>query len=120
MDRRSGKTGPQINNGPKGDFAARIAALAKLDSSNSELGNSEEESLKAQLAGEIGMIITARKLTQQRAAELLGLRQPDVSAIVTGRTVKFSVGRLLRCLDRLDHRVHISVRPKQPHERRLP
>jgi len=81
---------------------------------------SQEAVLKARLAREIGAIIKVRKLTQVRAAALLDLRQPDVSAIVTGRTDKFSVGRLLRCLDRLDHRVHIDVRPKPVHERRLP
>ncbi|MGE0282530.1 MAG: helix-turn-helix domain-containing protein [Rhizobiaceae bacterium] len=81
---------------------------------------SQEALLKARLAREIGAIIKGRRLTQVRAAALLDLRQPDVSAIVTGRTEKFSVGRLLRCLDRLDHRVHVDVRPKPPQERRLP
>ncbi|MCJ9721143.1 helix-turn-helix domain-containing protein [Agrobacterium sp. SHOUNA12C] len=38
--------------------------------------------------------------------------QPDVSSIVTGRTGKFSIGRLLRCLDGLDYRVAITVRHK--------
>lgn len=85
-----------------------------------EVDASEEAQLKVRLAREIGTIIKNRKLTQVRAAELLKLRQPDVSAIVTGRVEKFSIGRLLRCLDRLDHRVHVSVRPKPAQERQLP
>ncbi|WP_087000828.1 helix-turn-helix domain-containing protein [Rhizobium sullae] len=72
----------------------------------------EEELLKAKLAREIGIIIKRRRLTQAKAGELLGLPQPDVSAIVTGRTGKFSIGRLLRCLDRLDYRIDVSVRHK--------
>ncbi|MDN3622391.1 XRE family transcriptional regulator [Methylobacterium isbiliense] len=43
----------------------------------------------------------AGRLPTQAAADLLGLKQPDVSAIVTGRTGRFSIDRLVRCLDRL-------------------
>lgn len=43
---------------------------------------------------------------------LMGIKQPDVSAIVTGRTGKFSLDRLVRCLDRLDHKVDVVVRHK--------
>ena len=74
--------------------------------------NPEEELLKAKLAREIRAIIKRRRLTQAKAGELLGLPQPDVSAIVTGRTGKFSIGRLLRCLDRLDYRIEVAVRHK--------
>lgn len=96
-------------------IAARLAGVPAGDDEASQ-----EALLKATLAREIGAIIKGRKLTQVRAAALLDLRQPDVSAIVTGRMDKFSVGRLLRCLDRLDHRVHVDVRPKPPQERQLP
>jgi predicted XRE-type DNA-binding protein len=74
--------------------------------------NPEEELLKARLAREIRTIIKRRRLTQARTAELLGLKQPDVSAIVTGRTGKFSIDRLVRCLDRLDYKVDVVIRHK--------
>lgn len=74
--------------------------------------NPEEELLKAKLVREIRAIIKRRRLTQANAAELLGLKQPDVSAIVTGRTDKFSIDRLVRCLDRLDYKVDVVVRHK--------
>lgn len=74
--------------------------------------NPEEELLKAKLAREIRAIIKRRRLTQARAAGLLGVKQPDVSAIVTGRTGKFSIDRLVRCLDRLDYKVDVVVRHK--------
>ena len=74
--------------------------------------NPEEELLKAQLVREIRDILKRRRLTQAKAAELLGLKQPDVSALVTGRVHKFSLERLLRCVRRLDRDVAIVIRPK--------
>src|SRR5215207_8386419 len=41
--------------------------------------NPEEELLKAQLVREIRDLLKRRRLTQAKAAELLGLKQPDVS-----------------------------------------
>lgn len=74
--------------------------------------NPEEELLKAKLVREIRGIIKRRKLTQAKAAVMLGLKQPDVSALVTGRVGKFSIDRLVRCLDRLDYKVDVVVRQK--------
>jgi len=74
--------------------------------------NPEEELLKAKLVREICGTIKRRKLTQTKAAVLLGLKQPDVSALVTGRVGKFSIERLVRCLDRLDYKVELVVRRK--------
>lgn len=89
---------------------------AEVSSGNvfADLGfdNPEEELLKAKLAREIRAIIKRRRLTQTKAAELLGMKQPDISAVVTGRTGKFSIDRLVRCLDRLDYKVEVIVRHK--------
>jgi predicted XRE-type DNA-binding protein len=74
--------------------------------------NPAEEVLKAKLAREIRAIINQRKLSQTDAAQLMGMRQPDVSMIVTGRTGKFTIDRLVRCLDRLDYQVDLVVRQK--------
>ena len=74
--------------------------------------NPEEELLKAKLVREIRGIIKRRKLTQTKAAVMLGLKQPDVSALVTGRVGKFSIDRLIRCLDRMDYKVDVVVRHK--------
>ena len=74
--------------------------------------NPEEELLKAKLAREIRAILKRRRLTQAKAATLMGLKQPDVSAISTGRTGKFKLDRLVRCVGRLDYEVEILVRRK--------
>ena len=74
--------------------------------------NPEGELLKAKLVREIRGAIKRRKLTQTKAAVVLGLKQPDVSALVTGRVGKFSIDRLVRCLDRLGCTVDVVVRHK--------
>ena len=66
--------------------------------------NPEEELIKAKLVRELRGILKRRKLTQTQAAAKLGLKQPDVSALVTGRVGQFSIDRLVRCLDRLTTR----------------
>lgn len=91
-----------------------IKATAGSENIFADLGfaNPEEELLKAKLIRELRAIIKRRKLTQTKAAELLGLKQPDVSALITGRVAKFSIDRLVRCLDRLNYRVDVVVRHK--------
>lgn len=49
------------------------------------LDNPKEELLKGQLVREIRDILKRRRLAQSAAGALLGLKQPDVSALVTGR-----------------------------------
>jgi len=83
--------------------------------------NPEEELLKAKLVREIRAIIKRRKLTQTKAAVMLGLKQPDVSALITGRVGKFSIDRLVRCLNRMDYKVDVVVRhkPRRPSSRAI-
>jgi len=72
----------------------------------------EQELLEAKLIREIRAVIKRRRLTQAKAAALMGVKQPDVSAIVVGRTGKFSLDRLIRCLNRLDCEVDVVVRQR--------
>lgn len=81
---------------------------AEMSSGNvfADLGfdNPEEELLKAKLLREIRAIIKHQGLTptQAKAAEMLGMKQPDFSDIAIGRTGRFSIDRLVRCLDSLN------------------
>ena len=77
----------------------------------------EEELIKAKLVREIRAVIKGRRLTQAKAATLIGVKQPDVSAILAGRTQKYTIDRLLRCLRRLDCEVDINVRRKPERSR---
>ena len=78
-----------------------------------DLGYPDSESMlvKAQLVAKIAEIIQKRALTQVRAAEILGLTQPKISALLKGRFRGFSEHRLLECLTRLGRDVHIVVTP---------
>ena len=66
---------------------------------------------KAELVQRIRKLIVERKLTQVKAAKLLGLDQPKVSALVRGRVEGFSIDRLFRFLNALGQRVEITVLP---------
>lgn len=98
-----------------------IEAVQGSENVFADLGfeNPEEELLKAKLVREIRTIMKRRRMTQAKAADVLGLEQPDVSAMVTGRTEKFSIDRLVRCLDRLNYSVDLVVRqkPRSPRAR---
>jgi predicted XRE-type DNA-binding protein len=73
--------------------------------------NAEEHLVKAQLVFKIDTILKKRGLKQVEAAELFGVRQPDVSKMLRGEFRQFSVERLLRFLVALDHDVEIVVKP---------
>jgi predicted XRE-type DNA-binding protein len=74
------------------------------------LAKAGELLFKTDLAIAIGRVITGRRLSQARAADLIGIDQPKVSALMKGDTRGFSVDRLLRILTRLGHDVEIRVR----------
>ena len=75
------------------------------------LKNPEELLAKVQLVQRICDIIAERKLTQVRAAKLLGIDQPKVSALMRGRLDGFSTDRLFRFLNALGSDVEIVIRP---------
>jgi predicted XRE-type DNA-binding protein len=75
------------------------------------LPNPEELLAKAELANKIAVIIQERKLTQAKAAKLLGIDQPKVSMLLRGRLTGFSIERLMRFLLLLGQDVKISVHP---------
>lgn len=66
---------------------------------------------KAELVRRIRGLIAERGLTQVKAAELLGIDQPKVSALVRGRVDGYTIDRLFRFLTALGQRVEITVRP---------
>ena len=66
---------------------------------------------KAELVQRIRELLAERKLTQAKAAELLRIDQPKVSALVRGRVEGYSIDRLIRFLNALGQRVEITVRP---------
>jgi predicted XRE-type DNA-binding protein len=92
----------------------RAKARTQASSGNifADLGlpNPEQELLKARLTLKIYKIIKERGLTQAQAGEILGIKQPHVSALMRNRAGNFSVGRLIEFLTALGQDVEITVK----------
>ena len=73
--------------------------------------DSEGMLIKARLTAKIAEIIERRGLTQVQTADILGLTQPKVCALLKGQFRGISEHRLLECLTRLGRDVHIVVKP---------
>lgn len=68
--------------------------------------------LKAQLVAELYRLTQARKLTQTRAGELMGISQPEVSRLFKGDFRECTIDRLITFLAAFDQDVVISVEPR--------
>lgn len=79
--------------------------------------NPEEALAKSELARQIAKLIKKKKLTQKRAAEILGIDQPKISALICGRLRSFSLERLIRFLNELGQDVSIMISPAKSTER---
>ena len=75
-----------------------------------ESRDADEMLVKARLATKIGEIIKHRHLTQQQAAEILGIPQPKLSGMLRGQFRGISEAKMLECLNRLGRDVQIVVR----------
>lgn len=75
------------------------------------LPNPELALAKAALVLRIQCLIDAQKLTQTKAADLLGIDAPKLALLLRGRTERYTLDRLFRFLNALGQRVEIAVRP---------
>jgi predicted XRE-type DNA-binding protein len=78
-----------------------------------DLGRADADAMlvKAQLASKVADLIKRRHLTQVEAAELFGMPQPKVSAMLNGRFSGISEEKMMRCLLALGQNVQIVVKP---------
>jgi len=77
--------------------------------SDLEIPDAGEMQVKARLATKIGEIIKHRHLTQQQAADILGMTQPKLSNMLRGQFRGVSEAKMLECLNRLGRDVQIIV-----------
>ncbi len=77
-----------------------------------DVADAKSHKLKAELVQKLRLAIRERKLTQGRAAQTLGISQPDVSKLLRGSFREVSLERLMRHLTRLEMDVDITVRRK--------
>ena len=79
-----------------------------------KLPDAEAYLAKSELAASIFKIVKGRKLTQAATGKLLGISQPNVSALLNGHLDGFSTDRLLRFLNALGCDVRITISPPHP------
>jgi predicted XRE-type DNA-binding protein len=77
------------------------------------LADAEELDTKLRLAVEINRLLKGRRLSQVRAATLLGINQPKVSALKHYKLEGFSVERLMVFLTALGRDVEIRIRARR-------
>jgi len=66
--------------------------------------------VKARLAAKIGEIIKHRHLTQQQAAEILGMPQSKISNMLRGNFRGISESKMLECLNLPGRDIQIAPR----------
>lgn len=69
--------------------------------------------LRAEVANQIIERMRARKLTQAKAAELIGVTQPRISDLIRGRLNLFSLDALVDMADRVGLQTRVVVSPKR-------
>jgi predicted XRE-type DNA-binding protein len=74
--------------------------------------NPEEMLLKAHLVMRLSQAIKAKGLNQDRVAEVLGIDQPKISALVRGQFRGYSLERLFKFLNAFDLDVEVNVKSK--------
>lgn len=111
---RYGSDSGKIESG--GNSRQRSSKMIEIEKSSSnvyadlESPDAGEMLVKARLASKIGEIIKHRHLTQQQAADILGMTQPKLSNMLRGQFRGVSEAKMLECLNRLGRDVQIIVR----------
>lgn len=90
-----------------------VTHLVGSDNIFRDLGFPEEEAVnmlaRSEMIIQIKNILDERKLTQTEAAKLLGVRQPRVSALYTGKLNDFTIDMLMKWLTILGKKVTIHI-----------
>ena len=82
-----------------------------------ELDDADELFARSQLGFQVWKILKESDLKQREIAELLGIKQPEVSHLVNGEFSRFSEGKLLNFLKRLNREVTIQISTVKAGER---
>jgi len=90
-----------------------VEVLSGSDNVFADLGLPDAEKLKIKtgLVIEIRKAMRALGLTQQAAAQRMGIPQPKVSGMMRGDFTNLSERKLMDCLNRLGYDIEIKVRP---------
>jgi len=95
---------------PNAKLSGRIVRSSGNVFADLGFADAGERQTKVRLAIAINGVLERRGLSQAKAAELLGINQPKVSALSKYRLEGFSVERLMRFLTSLNQDVEIIIR----------
>ena len=79
------------------------------------LPNPELENARAILASEIIGILNKQNLSKRKAAVITGIDPADITRIRNADFKGFSIDRMIKILESLNHKVELRVRPIRPH-----
>jgi predicted XRE-type DNA-binding protein len=80
------------------------------------LDDAGEHFARAKLGFAVYQVLVERKLKQREIADLLDIRQPEVSHLMNGHFSRFTTDKLLDFLKRLDRKVSIRISAHKPGE----
>lgn len=75
------------------------------------LPDADTKLLKADLSGKIINILDKKGWSQRQASKQTGIDQADICRIRNADLKGFTIDRLVRILNKLNHKVEITVRP---------
>ncbi|MBW4621205.1 MAG: XRE family transcriptional regulator [Cyanosarcina radialis HA8281-LM2] len=81
------------------------------------LENAEELFTRGKIGIQVVRLLKQRNLKQQEISEILGITQPEVSDLMKAEFQRFSEGKLLNFLKRLDVEVTLYLRPRHGEDR---
>lgn len=74
--------------------------------------NADEMLMRGKIGIQVIRLLRQRSLKQREIAELLGIAQPEVSHLMKGEFQRFSEGKLLTFLKRLDTEITLHIRSR--------
>ena len=85
-----------------------------------ELDDAEELFTRGKIGVQVIRLLKKRSLKQREIGELLGISQPEVSHLMKGEFQRFSEGKLLNFLKRLNIEVTLHLRFRNEEDRDSP
>ena len=77
-----------------------------------DLEDAEEHFTRGKIGIQVLRLLKQRSLKQREISQLLGIPQPEVSYLMRGEFQRFSEGKLLTFLKRLDTEISLHLRPR--------
>jgi predicted XRE-type DNA-binding protein len=77
-----------------------------------DFDNADEMLMRGKIGIQVIKSLKSRSLKQREISELLGIAQPEVSHLMNGEFQRFSEGKLLMFLKRLDKEITLHIRDR--------